>query len=493
MCVEARRPYPGSLAEWAEKKRNEGLKRIKEKYEADEGKVEGATQAAPEDPRSEYDSLWIRDNGIVAKEVSEDDCIMNSYIEFSKSNHRERTLTGPGEPKFNADGSAFNEPWGRPQNDGPAYRALRWMEWIQRKLKQGKLSEAKASYRPDLGELSVKWDLEYLAHHWADMSFDLWEEQKAMHTHTVVMIRRALQKALEIAEKFEPGGKTSGAYLYYKQQIGEIDNVMRAEAWDSEKNHLKAVIREAPAGQDRGWVTKPENLDISIILSLLHSFDPSAPSLSVFAFSNEKVLATMAELESGFGKIFRINEKYRDARFRGAVALGRYLNDTFHGGNPWVIATQAGAEYYYRVGADFLRSSTIKITSVNQKFFARLFNLPLTSPLITVGKVFRKSDKAYASVIYATLEKGDAYLEIIRSVTPENGRITEQFGRGFRPGDTGDWVRAYLEQTGGDGNRVRTGGELIGAIDLTWNDAALASALRAKREFIRLIKQLIVR
>src|SRR5688500_16671266 len=28
-----------------------------------------------------------------------------------------------GEPKFQADGSAFNDPWGRPQNDGPAIRA----------------------------------------------------------------------------------------------------------------------------------------------------------------------------------------------------------------------------------------------------------------------------------------------------------------------------------------------------------------------------------
>ena len=29
-----------------------------------------------------------------------------------------------GEPKINIDGTPYNDPWGRPQNDGPALRGL---------------------------------------------------------------------------------------------------------------------------------------------------------------------------------------------------------------------------------------------------------------------------------------------------------------------------------------------------------------------------------
>ena len=31
--------------------------------------------------------------------------------------------TGPGEPKFNVDGSVYELSWGRPQSDGPGIRA----------------------------------------------------------------------------------------------------------------------------------------------------------------------------------------------------------------------------------------------------------------------------------------------------------------------------------------------------------------------------------
>lgn len=34
---------------------------------------------------------------------------------------------GLGEPKFMIDGSAFTGPWGRPQRDGPALRAIALM------------------------------------------------------------------------------------------------------------------------------------------------------------------------------------------------------------------------------------------------------------------------------------------------------------------------------------------------------------------------------
>ena len=40
-------------------------------------------------------------------------------------------LSGLGEPKFRADGRPFDGPWGRPQRDGPALRALALMKYLR--------------------------------------------------------------------------------------------------------------------------------------------------------------------------------------------------------------------------------------------------------------------------------------------------------------------------------------------------------------------------
>ena len=47
-----------------------------------------------------------------------------NYINNSGEIQELKTLTGLGEPKINIDGSPYNEPWGRPQNDGPALRGI---------------------------------------------------------------------------------------------------------------------------------------------------------------------------------------------------------------------------------------------------------------------------------------------------------------------------------------------------------------------------------
>ena len=46
------------------------------------------------------------------------------YIENCYKIQNLDTLTGLGEPKINLDITPYNEPWGRPQNDGPALRGI---------------------------------------------------------------------------------------------------------------------------------------------------------------------------------------------------------------------------------------------------------------------------------------------------------------------------------------------------------------------------------
>src|SRR5262249_35072940 len=115
-----------------------------------------------------------------------------------------------GEPKFHLDGRAFNEPWGRPQNDGPALRALyniRLAEWL---LSQGDSSTLQRAIARDGGAL-ITSDLDYIAAHWSDASYELWEEEKSYHFDTRYKQYQALAEGAVLARKM---GNEAAAQRY---------------------------------------------------------------------------------------------------------------------------------------------------------------------------------------------------------------------------------------------------------------------------------------
>jgi glucoamylase len=69
--------------------------------------------------------------------------------------------TGLGEPKFNADGTAFTGSWGRPQRDGPALRATTLITYAKWLINNGYSSTASSIVWP-----IVKNDLNYVAQYW---------------------------------------------------------------------------------------------------------------------------------------------------------------------------------------------------------------------------------------------------------------------------------------------------------------------------------------
>lgn len=68
---------------------------------------------------------------------------------------------GLGEPKFEADLSAFTDSWGRPQRDGPALRAISLMSYAEWLVDNGYASTAAHVVWP-----IVKNDLGYVAQYW---------------------------------------------------------------------------------------------------------------------------------------------------------------------------------------------------------------------------------------------------------------------------------------------------------------------------------------
>jgi glucoamylase len=85
-----------------------------------------------------------------------------------------------GEPKYYLSGQVYDQPWCRPQNDGPALRAIALIAianelltmpaygkaWVQQHLYDETLSNP----------LPIKRDLEFVSHHWTDDCCDPWEE-----------------------------------------------------------------------------------------------------------------------------------------------------------------------------------------------------------------------------------------------------------------------------------------------------------------------------
>lgn len=263
------------------------------------------------------------------------------YFEFSNFIQHVHTLEGLGEPKFHVDGSAFNEPWGRPQNDGPALRALSLIHFAKILVNEGQVDLVRSRfYNPKLPSGSViKRDLEFVSHHWRKPSFDLWEEVKGDHFYTRMVQRRALLEGADLAATV---GDT-GAAQWYAKQAREIEKDL-SQFWSNSHGHF-LTTKNRVGGLDY----KHSQLDTAFILGLLHG----SLNDGFLNFSDAAVQTTMEKIAHSFTKIYPVNQNSAGM----GLAIGRYPEDMYGGshfnhGNPWVLCTLAFAEAYYRAAAE---------------------------------------------------------------------------------------------------------------------------------------------
>ncbi len=257
------------------------------------------------------------------------------YLNFSTHIQQTTKLSDLGEPKFYVSGYAFNGPWARPQNDGPALRAVSLIHLanlllsennetvVREKLYDGKFPTASP----------IKTDLEYISHHWKEPSYDLWEEVKGTHFYTLMVIRRALVEGSVLAKQL---GDT-GASLWYHSQAKQIELELQ-HFWDEKKGYIGATINRV-----EGIDYKSSNLDTSVILGLLHG----GLHDKFLAWNNPKVLATLDKLTQAFGDLYPINHQLIPGYAIGRYPEDRYGGNHFDGGNPWPLCTLAMAEAAY--------------------------------------------------------------------------------------------------------------------------------------------------
>lgn len=340
----------------------------------------GSVIASPSTSNPNYFFDWVRDTGLTMRAlvgIAYDRKTaasvraplqqqIRAWISWELHRQEQNRLTGLGEPRFHLDGRVNEDPWGRPQNDGPAIRALTAMAVADQWIREGNLAGVKELlYAPALpARTLIKRDLEYVAHHWNEKSFDLWEEEQALHYYTLLSQYAALAKGSRLAKRL---GDT-GASRYYEVQARAIQSVL-VQFRDPYSGAIRYALDKSP-----GLPHKKSILDISVILALIQNFDGS------FLESTDSAMATLKELFRVFRFQYPVNRITHDAA--GAplgVALGRYPEDIydgngFTGGNPWFLSTLAAAEFlcdlsHLRVGKKRDALMEIALSQFNRVIF----------------------------------------------------------------------------------------------------------------------------
>lgn len=388
----------------------------------------GAVVASPSKSNPDYFYHWIRDAALVMSSVldiyrAERDAglrgkyesILKDYIALSRRN---QTTPNPsdhessgrlGEPKFNADGSAFTAGWGRPQNDGPALRALTLTRLARVWIAEGRRSDVTRllydGRQPT--DSPLKADLEFVSHEWHKTSFDIWEEISGHHFYTRLVSRRALLEGAALADLLGDGG----AAIWYRAQASALETEIHRHWRASESKILPTLDR------DRGIDYKHSDIDTAVLLAVLHA-DGSDDFYSPL---DSRVLSTMEKQVAAFDALYSVNRKGF-----GAVAMGRYPEDRYDGlttdglGNPWFLTTAGVAELHYRAARRLDAALEFRRDALNGAFLDAV-----GAPRAVT--VFRGTAKD--NLVGKIRDRGDAFLSRASFHGFPDGRLSEQIHR----------------------------------------------------------------
>ncbi|KZN28509.1 hypothetical protein N480_10475 [Pseudoalteromonas luteoviolacea S2607] len=398
----------------------------------------GAVLASPSRSNPNYYYHWVRDAARTMSEIAKLNGLdrrnfkdkyydmMIDYVEFSKINQTTPTVSNSlGEPKFYVTGQAFNGPWGRPQNDGPAQRALTITRWANILLANGE-KEYVTGTLYDGKEPSfsmIKADLDFVANHWQDPCFDLWEEVDGTHFYTRMLQRTALREGADLAVKLND----KGAADYYNAQAANIEQAM-ADFWDEDKGYYVSTLNRVG-----GLDYKGSNLDVATTLGICQALSDSHPFLNPH---EDKVLATAYALHQAFDPLYPINA-IEETTTGDPVApgIGRYPEDKYAGsaplsqGNPWFLCTASLSSVCYKASTLFTEQKSIEINqyNINQLSLALSYEDPNIT--LEIGECFSSRTKTFKAIVQGLKTLGDAYLRRIQIHCGENTSLAEQFSR----------------------------------------------------------------
>ena len=229
-----------------------------------------------------------------------------------------------GETRVNPDGTLDISKWGRPQNDGPALRALALLRWFASATLSIELDRAT--------DILLRSDLHYTRSHWRDACYDIWEEEKGHHYYTLHVSAAALEYG---ADWLASRGSSSQA----EELRAEARAIRRTldGYWCESAGFYRSRVLESGA-------RSAKELDIAVILAAVH-----APSVAAkHSLLDPGVHATLKALEQLFIDEYPIN---RDLPASRGPAMGRYRGDVYYSGGAYYFSTLGAAEFCFQVAA----------------------------------------------------------------------------------------------------------------------------------------------
>ena len=302
------------------------------------GITPGVVIASPSKKDPNYFYHWVRDAAITMKcvillykkqKINFDYLvkIFNNYIQVEYKNQHLNTLSGLGEPKVHVNLTPFNDPWGRPQNDGPALRALVLMEYLEilheKKFRHNALDKNIVHILYDSKYPThsiIKKDLEYISINFNKPGFDLWEEIYGFHFYTLKVQEKALSEGSKLAKQLNDP-QASDWYSICANKVKHILNNFYVD---------NRIISSVYNLEDYSLFRKD---DASIVLAYLHTnTDPDT-----------YLENTITDLINLFRDEYKINKEF------DMYLIGRYQGDHFYGGNPWVLLSAAFANMIKKI------------------------------------------------------------------------------------------------------------------------------------------------
>ena len=181
----------------------------------------------------------------------------------------------------------------------------------------------------------IRNDLAYVAQYWNQTGFDLWEEVQGSSFFTVAAQHRSL---------------VEGSILAKSLGISSAD-------YDAIAPQVLCFLQTFYSVQD-GYVKANTNVNINrlgkdanAILGSIHTFDPALGcDAATFQPCSDRALATHKVVVDSFRSLYGINSGIARGE---AVAVGRYSEDVYFGGNPYVL----------------LPSSPARISSISNQYY----------------------------------------------------------------------------------------------------------------------------
>lgn len=218
---------------------------------------------------------------------------------------------GLGEPKFEVNETPFTGLWGRPQRDGPALRATALIAYSRWLIANGYTSTVSSITWP-----IIQNDLTYVEQYWNRTGFDLWEEVDGSSFFTIAVQHRALVEGNDLAHQIQQS--CPGCVSQAPEILCMLQNF-----WNGE--YVVANINDYSGRSGK---------DANTLLGTIHTFDPAVTTCddSTFQPCSAKALANHKVVTDSFRSIYAINSGIPEGT---AMAVGRYQEDVYQGGNPW--------------------------------------------------------------------------------------------------------------------------------------------------------------